>query len=160
VDCAGYAPSEPVQLIGELVRVVKPGGLVSIMAWSSELLLPGYPRLEARLGATRAGIAPFVDGNPPEAHFLRALGWFTELGITRPMAQTFVGSVQAPFNGVRRAALVDLFQMRWSGAEAELDEQDLELYRRLCRPDSDELILDHPGYYAFFTYTLFHGIAP
>jgi demethylmenaquinone methyltransferase/2-methoxy-6-polyprenyl-1,4-benzoquinol methylase len=160
VDCAGYAPGEPVPLVGELIRVVKPRGVVLIMAWSSEQLLPGYPRLEARLGATRAGIAPFVDGNPPAAHFLRALGWFSELGITQPMALTFVGSVQSPLNGDHRAALVDLFQMRWSGAEVELDEQDLELYRRLCRPDSGELILDHPGYYAFFTYTLFHGRAP
>ena len=160
VDCAGYAPCDPVPLVGELVRVVKPGGVVSIMAWSSEQLLPGYPRLEARLGATGPGIAPFVDGTPPAAHFLCALDWFTELGITRSTAQTFVGSVQAPLNGDRRTALVDLFQMRWSGAEAELDHQDLELYRRLCRTDSGELILDHPGYYAFFTYTLFHGRAP
>lgn len=56
-DCVGYGPREPLPLLKELVRVVKPGGTVTIATWSSEKLLPGYPRLEARLGATTAGTA-------------------------------------------------------------------------------------------------------
>jgi len=59
--------------LSELVRAVKPVGTVAITAWSSEKLLPGHPRSEARLGATSGGIAPFVQGNNPEWHFLRAL---------------------------------------------------------------------------------------
>jgi demethylmenaquinone methyltransferase/2-methoxy-6-polyprenyl-1,4-benzoquinol methylase len=47
-DCVGYGPWEPLPLLKELARVVKPGGIVAIAAWSSEDLLPGYPRLEAR----------------------------------------------------------------------------------------------------------------
>jgi len=78
-DCVGYGPWEPMPLLKELARVVKPGGIVAIAAWSSENLLPGYPRLEARLGATSAGIAPFIQGKKPELHFLRALGWFAGL---------------------------------------------------------------------------------
>jgi ubiquinone/menaquinone biosynthesis C-methylase UbiE len=67
VDCVGYAPIEPVPLIKELARVVKRGGRVAILAWSSERLLPGYPLLEARLQATSAGIAPFSAGMKPES---------------------------------------------------------------------------------------------
>ena len=86
VDCVGYGPWETLSLLKELVRVVKPDGIVAIAAWSSEKLLPGYPRLEARLGATSAGIAPFVQGRKPELHFLRALGWFRELGLAKTKA--------------------------------------------------------------------------
>jgi demethylmenaquinone methyltransferase/2-methoxy-6-polyprenyl-1,4-benzoquinol methylase len=74
VDCVGYIPIEPLPLVKELARVVKPGGSVVILAWSSDRLLPGYPLLEARLNATSSGIRPFVTGNRPESHFLRALG--------------------------------------------------------------------------------------
>ena len=51
-DCVGYAPLEPLPLLRELTRVVRPGGIVAIAAYSSETLLPGYPLLEANLRAT------------------------------------------------------------------------------------------------------------
>jgi demethylmenaquinone methyltransferase/2-methoxy-6-polyprenyl-1,4-benzoquinol methylase len=88
-DCVGYAPWEPVSLMAEQARVVKPGGIVAIAAWSSERLLPGYPELEAKLGATSVGLAPFEPGKAPESHFLRALGWFRGLGFTELEAEVF-----------------------------------------------------------------------
>jgi demethylmenaquinone methyltransferase/2-methoxy-6-polyprenyl-1,4-benzoquinol methylase len=91
-DCVGYAPMEPLPLIKELARVVKPGGSVAILAWSSEEFLPGYPLLEARLRATSAGLAPFVRDKDPESHFLRALGWFREAGLEELTAHTFVAT--------------------------------------------------------------------
>jgi demethylmenaquinone methyltransferase/2-methoxy-6-polyprenyl-1,4-benzoquinol methylase len=97
MDCVGYLPLEPAPLLKELVRVVRPGGSVAILAWSSENLLPGYPLLEARLGATSSGIAPFVEGKKPETHFLRALGWFREVGLVEPTALTLAGDAYAPF---------------------------------------------------------------
>ena len=42
-NCVGYGPCEPIPLLKELVRVVKPGGTVAILAWSSEQLLPDIP---------------------------------------------------------------------------------------------------------------------
>ena len=45
MDCVGYLPLEPAPLLSELARVVRPGGRVAILAWSSEKLLPGYPLL-------------------------------------------------------------------------------------------------------------------
>ncbi|MCP3876137.1 MAG: hypothetical protein GY699_23700 [Desulfobacteraceae bacterium] len=45
-----------------------------------------------------AGIAPFANGQPPESHFLKALGWFEAAGLKEYTVQTFVGSVQAPIN--------------------------------------------------------------
>ena len=157
VDCVGYAPIEPLPLVKELARVVKPGGSVAILAWSNEKLLPGYPVLEARLNATSAGIAPFVKGKKPEAHFTRALGWFRDAGLEERTARTFAGDAHAPLTDDLRSALTALFQMRWPGVESELTQEDWAQVQRLCLPESPDFILDHPDYYAFFTYSMFHG---
>ena len=156
-NCVGYAPLEPLPLVKELARVVKPGGTVAILAWSSQMLLPGYPFLEARLNATSAGIAPFYNGKQPALHFLRALGWFREAGLEDPAAHTIAGQAYAPLAVDLRRALIALFEMRWPGAEPELAQEELAEYRRLCLPESPDFIVDHPDYYAFFTYSVFHG---
>ncbi|MBW2262324.1 MAG: class I SAM-dependent methyltransferase [Deltaproteobacteria bacterium] len=156
-DCVGYAPVEPVPLLAELARVVQPGGTVALIAWTSERILPGHPRLEARLGATAPGLAPFVHGQEPERHFMRALGWFRELGLEERRARVFVGDAHAPLDEDVRKALVALFEMRWPGAESELEEEDREEFERLCRPGSPGFIVDHPDYHAFFTCSMFWG---
>ena len=157
VDCVGYAPLEPLPLVKELARVVKPGSSVAILAWSSEKLLPGHPLLEAHLNATSAGIAPFVQGKKPESHFLRALGWFRDAGLVEVSAQTFTGDVQAPLSDDLRQALLDLFQMRWPDVEAELTPDDWAEFQRLCLPQSPDFTVAQPDYYAFFTYSMFQG---
>lgn len=156
-DCIGYGPWEPLPLLKELVRVVKPGGIVAISGWSSENLLPGYPQLEARLQAAPDGIAPFIQGRKPETHFLRALGWFREIGLKEADAQVFADSFSAPLSHEIHNALTDLVTMRWPDAERELSSEDLAEFRQLCRPESPGFILNHADYYAFFTYTLFRG---
>lgn len=160
VDCVGYAPMEPLPLVVELSRVVKPGGSVAILAWSSEMLLPGHPVLEARLGETSAGIAPFVAGKRPESHFTRALGWFREAGLEDCTVRTFAGGAHAPLTDDQRSALTALLEMRWPGVESELTEEDRAEYRRLCLPGSPDYILDQPDYYAFYTYSMFCGKVP
>jgi len=156
-NCVGYAPLEPLPMVKELTRVVKPGGVVAILAWSSQMLLPGYPLLEARLNATSAGIAPFFKGTRPELHFLRALGWFHQVGLENPTTHTICGQAFAPLTDDLRRALVALFEMRWPGVEPELVQEEQEEYQRLCLPESPDFIVDHPDYYAFFTYSMFHG---
>jgi len=158
VDCVGYAPLEPLPLVKELARVVKTGGSVAILAWSSEKLLPGHPVLEARLRATTAGIAPFIEGEKPESHFLRALGWFRDAGLAEPTAHTFVGDSHAPLTDDLRSAFTALFDMRWPGVESELSQEDWAEYQRLCLPESPDSILGHPDYYAFFTYSKIQGM--
>lgn len=156
--CVGYAAAlEPFSTVRELARVVRPGGRVVILAWSSERLLPGYPLLEARLNGTTSGIAPFVAGTSPELHFSRALGWFRSLSLEEATARTFVGDAHAPLTDAFRNALIALFEMRWPGAESELSPEDRAAYERLCLPGSPDFLLDHPDYYAFFTYTMFSG---
>ncbi len=157
MDCVGYAPGNALDLLKEIARIVKPGGSVFILAWSSQQLLPGYPQLEARLNTTSAGIAPFIHGQPPESHFLKALGWFETAGLKEHFAETFVGSVQAPLNDEQRKALISLFEMRWGMPKSELPENDWKKFQRLCQPGSPDFILNCSDYYGFFTYTMFHG---
>jgi demethylmenaquinone methyltransferase/2-methoxy-6-polyprenyl-1,4-benzoquinol methylase len=157
-SCVGYAASiEPLPAVLELARVVRPGGVVALFAWSSETLLPGYPLLEAHLEATTSGIAPFRAGKAPDLHFLRALGWLRDVGLQDIKARTFVGEAAAPLSDVQRQALVELLDMRWPGVEAELAEEDSAAYRRLCLPESPQFIVDEPDYYAFFALTAFWG---
>ena len=156
-DCVGYAPFEPIPVLKELARVVKPRGSVIILFWSSQQLLPGYPLLEARLNATSLGTVPFVKGMRPELHFLRALGWFRDAGLEESRAQTFVGDVHAPLSDDIRSALISLLQMRWGEPQLEMTQEDWAEFERLCQPESSDFILNLPDYYAFFTYSLFRG---
>lgn len=160
VDCIGYGPWESLTLLKELARVVKPNGIVAICAWSSENLLPGHPRLEARLRATSNGIAPFEHGKKPAMHFLRALSWFRTLELKEPKAKVFTDSFFAPLSREIHDALVSLIDMRWPDVESELSSDDRIEFRRLCLPDSPDFILNLPDYLAFFTYTLFWGKIP
>ncbi|HUV25988.1 MAG TPA: methyltransferase domain-containing protein [Anaerolineales bacterium] len=160
MDCVGYLPIEPLPLIEELVRVIKPGGRIALLAWSSQQLLPGHPALEAHLNATSVGIAPFSQGKIPNQHFLRALGWLQQLGLEALKAQTFVSTVHAPLSDDIREALKSLIEMRWPGVRQELSNDDWLEFQRLCRPDSSDFILNTPDYYGFYTYSLFQGKAP
>jgi demethylmenaquinone methyltransferase/2-methoxy-6-polyprenyl-1,4-benzoquinol methylase len=162
MDCVGYAPlePEPLPLIADLARVTRSGGTVAILAWSQETLLPGYPTLEARLRATKAGVAPFQPGSTPESHFLRAVGWFREAGLSHPVANTFAETLHAPLTTGQAGALERLFEMRWPGVESELLPEDRAEYRRLCLSDSPDFIARRSDYCAFFTYTMFHGVVP
>ena len=90
-------------------------------------------------------------------HFLRALGWFHELGLKEPRAKAFAGSACAPLSNEIRSALESLFDMRWPNVSTELSSDDLAEFQRLCLPDSPDFILNLSDYYAFFTYTMFWG---
>jgi demethylmenaquinone methyltransferase/2-methoxy-6-polyprenyl-1,4-benzoquinol methylase len=157
VDCVGYGTSNTVALLRETTRVVRPGGVVAIMAWSSERLLPGHPMLEARLSATASGLAPFHSSMSEELHLSRGLGWFRNVGLEEPNARALAGSVHAPLTADIRSAMSALIGMRWPSVESELQHDDRLEYQRLCDPTSADFILDHPDYYAFFTYSLFWG---
>ena len=151
------AGKDPLPLVGELARVVRPGGVVAILFWSSQRLLPGYPLLEARLNATCAANFPYTDDTRLEWHILRALGWLQEAGLDEPQARTFVADVRAPLDDAARNALAGSFQMLWGKAGPEVKPEDWAHFQRLCQPGSPDFILNLPDYYAFITYSLFWG---
>ena len=157
VDCVGYPSAELLPILMGIRRVVRPGGVIALLAWSSQQLLPGYAMLEARLNATCSAYAPFLESQPPRAHFQRALHWFPQAGLTEATWNTFVGQVQAPVRAEMRDGMALLFEMLWGDAIDQACKADSEAYRRLCSPTSPDFIVDLPEYCGFFTYTMFTG---
>jgi SAM-dependent methyltransferase len=159
-SCACYAMDRPLDLLEEFRRILKPDGLLAIVIWSGQQLLPGYPRLEAALNATAPGIAPFTAGDQPARHFLRLSGWMGKAGFEEATAQPFTGGACAPLDEPIRDALLALIRMRWLEADKELSRADRRLYRRITDPSSPDFILGQPDYYGFYTYTLFRAKVP
>jgi ubiquinone/menaquinone biosynthesis C-methylase UbiE len=159
-DCIGPGTGDPFKQVEGLTRTIRPGGLIVVLAWSSQGLLPGYPVLEARLNATSAGIAPFTESMRPALHLFRAREWMSGAGLEPVTARSFAGDIQPPLDSNTRRALLHLFDMRWGETGDEMAPEDRDLYRRLTLPSSPDFILDQPGYYAFFTYTVFRGRKP
>ncbi len=159
MDCAAFMPSRGMisqeKLLQELSRVVKPGGKLALLVWSSQQLLPGYPHLEARLNTTAMGTAPFQENSDPKTHFLRVLDWFEKPNLENPSVNTFVKTIHAPISEEIKKSVTSLIQMRWNPKSSELSQKDYTSYQRVCNPDSSDYILNQEGYYAFFTYSLF-----
>lgn len=139
------------------MRVVKPGGSINLLGWSSQQLLPGYPLFEARLNGTCSGYLPFLKDKDPETSFMRAPHWFQRAGLKNIQAQTFVSDIHAPLDAARRTALTSLFDMLWGAPQPDVSPHDWMMFQRLCLPTSADFILSLPEYYGFFTYTLFRS---
>ena len=156
-DCIGYPAGDLTAILPDLKRVVKPGGRIFLLGWSSQQFLPGYPLLEARLNGNCSGYLPFLKGKVTEQNFMRAVSRLREAGLVDVQAQTYIGDVQAPLNDEKRMALTSLFEMLWGAPQSEVADEDWAEVQCLCRADSANFILDLPDYYGFFTYSLFQG---
>lgn len=157
MDCIGYPTGDTEAALKELTRVVKPGGDIMLLGWSSQQLLPGYPLLETRLNANNSAYIPFLKNKQPTSHFMRISQAFQTAGLRDIKTQTFVGNIHSPLDRGQRTALLSLFAMLWGTPQPEVSQEEWQEYQRLCTPSSPDLILDVPGYYGFYTYTMFRG---
>lgn len=146
---------DPVATLERLRRLVRPGGTVALLYWSSQLLLPGYPQLEARLGLAFTEHTHYCRIGTPDAHHLRALDWLRRAGLVDGRARTFVAEHQAPLSPALRESLAFCLEMLYGELEPGLPAVDRATLARLRRADAPDCILDAPGYHAVVTYTLF-----
>lgn len=148
----------PQAVIKELSRVVKPGGKVALLFWSSQKLLPGYPLLEAKLNATKAANFSGSFGIQPILHSTRALGWLQLANLRKPKVQNFVVEFQTSLSDEDKKSLVGSFKMFWNKIKPEVSDEIWAEYKRLCRPSSPDFILNLPDYNGYVVYSLFHAI--
>jgi demethylmenaquinone methyltransferase/2-methoxy-6-polyprenyl-1,4-benzoquinol methylase len=130
---------------------------VAILGWTSQRILPGYSLLEDRLNADCSRAAPYYRGQEPRNHFMRSIQGFCDVGLKDPNARSFLGEVRGPLDDETRRALISLMDMLWQDPPVGLSREEMAQYRRIRRADSEDFILGCPEYYAFFTYTMFHG---
>jgi demethylmenaquinone methyltransferase/2-methoxy-6-polyprenyl-1,4-benzoquinol methylase len=134
VDCVGMMPESAESMISELVRIIKPGGMLALASWTSQQLLPGHPLLETRLNATAQGVAPFRDGLSPSLHFLRLGERLEAAGLGDIRVRSFLGDIHPPRDTREERALSSLFYMRWGNDPSDLPEKERSLYRSLIDP--------------------------
>ncbi len=149
---------DPVSAVRELVRVIKPGGWLNLLFWSAQQLLPGYPKLEARLQQAFTQNVPYFQGDSPILHHMRAQNWLMAAGCEQVQAHSHVANIQSPLDSRRWSALPVMFNMLWGNLQESLSEEDWNDYTSLCDQQSPMFILDNTDYYGFIVYSSFTGI--
>ncbi len=156
-EAFGCPAEEPSAIINEFYRVLKPGGSLFLLFWSSQKLLPGFPLLEAKLNTTAQATAPFVKGMVPLNHFMNAGNWLQNAGFKNISAKTFIGDIQSPLSDNDRDALNILIQMLWGNSASEIPESDWNVFESISDSKSEKYIANSPNYYGFYTYSMFLG---
>ena len=138
-DCVGYAPGTAA-IVKRSWREWLRSRAARWSSWPGRLkLLPGYPLLEAHLGATSCVGRALCQRQATQFGLYARAGLVSRANLREPTARTFAGGL-GPFTAQLPQRPVSVFQMRWAGAEPELTPEDRAAYRRLCLPDS-------PGFY-------------
>jgi SAM-dependent methyltransferase len=154
---AGFASMDPIPLVREMARVLKPGGLLAVSFWTAHRLLPGHPLVEAQLNASPSAHYPFGPKLPPEMHLSRALAWLRAGGMTELHARSHVADIQGPLDDEQRDALTRVFHMLWDRSRPEVPEETWATYQSLCCPAEGPSILDLPDYHGFIVYAVLQG---
>ena len=153
----GCPAKEPDKILDQLNNILKPGGKIYLLYWTSQKFLPGYPLLESRLNATTSANAPYLDEMKPYTHVMNGKKWLKNAKFSKIQVNTFVGDIVAPLNEKEKDALSVFFQMFWGDSQKEVSQNDWRKFNEICIPDSNQYILYNPDYYGYYTYTLFEG---
>jgi demethylmenaquinone methyltransferase/2-methoxy-6-polyprenyl-1,4-benzoquinol methylase len=153
----GCPAEEPDKILDQLYRILKPGGKIYMLFWTSQKFLPGHPLLEAKLNTSASANAPYLGNMDPCNHVMNGKKWLSNARFDHVCASTFVGDINGPVNENDRKALATFFQMLWENSFNDVSKEDWQRFKEICSIKSDKFIADQQGYYGFYTYTLFQG---
>jgi len=131
----------------EFLRVVRPGGLLSLKEQEATpfLMYPADPALLWRAFEADRARSIQVQG-VLRAHGLH--GWLKKLGLAEVWQRTTLIERWAPLRPIERASISDILSIMADLAEeGEVPEADLGIWRTLRDPTSPENILNHPDFY-------------
>jgi demethylmenaquinone methyltransferase/2-methoxy-6-polyprenyl-1,4-benzoquinol methylase len=154
----GCPANDPDKILKQFFKILKPGGDIYLAFWTSQKFLPGFPLLEAKLNTSDSANAPFIEKMNPYVHIMNGKKWLKKANFDCIQAKSFIYDINSPLNDDDQKALALLFQMLWGKASDHLSRKEWEIFTALTNPDSKKFLPGDPDYYAFFTYTLFHGI--
>jgi ubiquinone/menaquinone biosynthesis C-methylase UbiE len=153
----GCPCEDPLPIIKEFYKVVKPGGKIALLFWSGQKLLSGFPVLEARLNSIDTALIPYTNATNPSFHILRAKNWFEKFDIKDIKTKTFTIDFCGPLSEKEKEGLLISFKMLWENAKDNLETKDKEKYMQITDPTSSDFILNCQDYYGFINYTMFYG---
>ena len=143
--------------LDEFRRVLKPDGKVALLYWSGQMLLPGYPDLEARCCAEFAENAPYLRDIDGDRHFLRASKWLGDAGFCDVSAEVVSDSVCGALSPEMRKSIAGFIDMLYSGVRSA---DDRDLIRRICEGTDPQRLLSREDYFGYVNYALFVGSKP
>lgn len=160
MDCVNFVPGLGTDALGQIYRLLKPGGRIVLLAWSSQQILPGYPMLEAKLNATAEGIAPFKESMPPDRHFMLTSQVLDKIQFTGIQSRLFSKILSGPLSVEEQLALKDLVAMRWPKDPSGLSAEERAVFDQLDCRISEPHPFFSPHYLGYFLYTLFTARKP
>lgn len=153
----GCLAEKPYEILKDMARIIKPGGTIAVLFWSSQKILPGHPFVEAALNNTSGANIPLLPDSDPTLHFMRAPLWLQKTGLTDIKVETFSADIQGPLSSDNQRDMVMLANMFWGRAQDEVEPAVWGLYQRLVSPESEEYIFGRDDYAGLLTYTMFTG---
>ncbi len=149
--------SDPVAIVAELARVVRPGGTVGVFFGNPyrQTMLPGYPELERRLN--EANWLHWQEHASPSTGSLsieRTNDWLVSAGLKEVELTVHPILYTAPLPALARPYVADYIfgemlpaAVDSKGEEAGIDSEMLALWNRLRAPEAADYIVDQPGYW-------------
>ncbi len=156
----GASGKDAIGALKDFYRVIKPGGKAALLFWTTQLILPGYPALEARLGVGLANSIPYLKVKNPRQHVMCATGWLREAGFINVRAHCFSSCAYAPLDETMKEAVHQTLHMFYDDIAEHVSEDDWLAVSNLMDENSPDYIIARPDYHGLITYSMFCGDVP
>lgn len=158
----------PVNVIKEMARVVKPGGQIAIFLGNrlGAVYLPGYAHIENCLATAVSLIYRKQDHFHPAFHNENVLGWMRAAGLTQLRMSAHITEYQAPLHQdvidyiqkfIFEAEYCPSSELKQSAHGIGLTEEEWQTWLDISNPQSSNYLLTQEDYYCVRFATLAIG---